>query len=266
MRPSASSAPGHELIDRIRRNKISTVIAQSIVREIAGRGLQAGSPLPTEQAMAAQYGVGRASIREALRLLESQGLVEIRRGNGGGPVVGTSTSERFGEAMTMHMQVRGASMRHLHESVIYLESLSAERAAIMVRDGSADPRAVEEMVEESRRDLARDAEGRLSSQEYVDSGQRFHILIKDICPNPVLDLVAEAVAHIYSTRTAAGGASRFTQDTRMHLHLDHIRIADAIQRGDPDAARDLMRQHMTTSAAAIFDAFPDLPDEMVDWQ
>jgi DNA-binding FadR family transcriptional regulator len=93
-----------------------------------------------------------------------------------------------------------------------------------------------------------------------------HMLIRNICPNPVLDLTAEAVGHLYATRTAAGGANSFAKDTRMHLHLDHIRIADAISRGDPDAARDLMREHTASSAKAIFEAFPGLEDQLVDWQ
>jgi DNA-binding FadR family transcriptional regulator len=266
MQSAGSALPGHELVERVRRGKISLVIAQSVVREIATKQLAPGSQLPTEQAMAAQYGVGRASIREAMRLLELQGIVEIRRGNGGGPVVGTSASQRFGETMTMHMQIRGATMRDLHESAIYLEPLAAERAAALVRDGKADPAAVAEMVEESRRDLARDADGLLSSQEYVESGQRFHLLIREICPNPVLDLICNAVAHIYSTRTAAGGANLFTQETRMQLYVDHIRIADAIQRGDPHAARELSFAHATCSARAILEAFPDLENDLVDWQ
>jgi DNA-binding FadR family transcriptional regulator len=265
MHPFGSDAPNHELIDRLRRGKISLVIAQSIVRKIAEEQLRPGSPLAPEQAMAAQYGVGRASIREALRLLELQGLVEIRRGNGGGPVVGTSASERFGESMTMHMQVRGASMTDLHEAIFFLEPLAAERAAARVRDGHADAAAVAEMVEESRRDLEREANGQLSSMEFVNSGGHFHTLVDAISPNPVLDLITEAVGHIYSTRTATGGAN-FAAHTRRHLYLDHIRIADAVAGGDPGAARDLMRTHMQSSATAILQAFPDLENQLVDWQ
>ena len=77
MHPATSATPSHEIVDRIRRGKISLGVAQAIVRRIAIDNLSQGSPLPTEQAMATQFGVGRASIREALRLLELQGIVEI---------------------------------------------------------------------------------------------------------------------------------------------------------------------------------------------
>jgi GntR family transcriptional regulator, transcriptional repressor for pyruvate dehydrogenase complex len=261
-----AASDSHQLVDRARRNKISSVIAQSIVRNIATERLRPGSPLPPEQAMASQYGVGRASVREALRLLESQGIVEIRRGNGGGPVVGTSASERFGETMTMHMQIRGANMNDLDDTVIALATIQAERAATAVRDGVADASAVAAMVEASRQDLARDADGDLSSHEFVESGGGFHRLVQAINPNPVLDLVTEAVSHIYSTRAAAGGVNFFPMETRMRLHLDHIRIADAIQGGQCDLARQLMLDHQIIATRAIFDVFPDLGSQLVEWE
>jgi GntR family transcriptional repressor for pyruvate dehydrogenase complex len=90
--------------------------------------------------------------------------------------------------------------------------------------------------------------------------------VREINPNPVLVLLAESASHIYSSRTAHGGANLFTPETRIRLHLDHIRIADAIQHGDPDSARRLMREHMASASEAIFDASPELADELVDWQ
>jgi GntR family transcriptional regulator, transcriptional repressor for pyruvate dehydrogenase complex len=266
MHPATSATPSHEIVDRIRRGKISLGIAQAIVRRIAIDNLSPGSPLPTEQAMATQFGVGRASIREALRLLELQGIVAIRRGNGGGPIVGSSAPQRFGETMTMHLQVQHATMRDVNEAVIYLEPLAAERAALLVSEGLASKEAVAEMVEESRRGMARVTERPLSSQAYVDSGSQFPILVREINPNPVLDLLSESASHIYSSRTAHGGANLFTPETRIRLQLDHIRIADAIQHGDPDSARRLMREHMASASEAIFDASPELADELVDWQ
>lgn len=254
-----------ERVARARRGKISLVIAQDIVRQIALDRLSPGRPLPTEQAMAAQFGVGRASIREALRVLELQGIIEIRRGNGGGPVVGYRGPQRFGETMTMHLQLARATIRDVNAAMIQLEPLSAERAALRVHDGTADPRAIAAMVEESRRGMARVTERDLSSQDYVDSGSRFHLLVRDVDPHPVVDLLTESVSHIFASRTADGGANQFSKDTRTRLHFDHIRIADAIQAGDADTARTMMRDHMASAARAIFEVAPDLADHLVDW-
>jgi DNA-binding FadR family transcriptional regulator len=63
------------------------IVAQRIVEDIDRLGLCTGNRLPAEQAMLEEYQVGRAALREALRLLEDRGLVELRTGRSGGPVV-----------------------------------------------------------------------------------------------------------------------------------------------------------------------------------
>jgi len=72
--------------------KTSEVVAFAVARDIAEHGLRSGDRLPLEAEMVEQYHVSRESLREALRLLEAQGIVSIRRGPGGGPVVGTASS------------------------------------------------------------------------------------------------------------------------------------------------------------------------------
>ncbi len=76
-------------INEARRNvKRSEVVAHRIAQAIASDGLIHGDRLPPESAMLSQYGVSRASLREALRMLEVQGLLNLRPGPGGGPIVG----------------------------------------------------------------------------------------------------------------------------------------------------------------------------------
>ena len=65
--------------------KTSEVVAFAVARDIVEHGLRSGDRLPLEAEMVEQYGVSRESLREALRLLEAQGIVSIRRGPGGGP-------------------------------------------------------------------------------------------------------------------------------------------------------------------------------------
>src|SRR5690606_40010308 len=72
--------------------KTSELIARDIIHDIAEGGLQTGDSLPPEAAMLQHYQVGRASLREALRLLEVQWLVQIRVGAYGGPVFGFASA------------------------------------------------------------------------------------------------------------------------------------------------------------------------------
>src|SRR6478736_4725215 len=66
-----------------RAEKVSEVVARSIVQDIASRELQPGTMLPPESVMLERYRVGRASLREGLRILEIQGLITIKPGPGG---------------------------------------------------------------------------------------------------------------------------------------------------------------------------------------
>jgi DNA-binding FadR family transcriptional regulator len=247
-------------IDQARRTKISVAIAKSIVRHIADRHLQPGSPLLPEQAMAAQYGVGRASVREALRLLEMHGLVDIRRGNGGGPLVGSSSAERFGETMTMHLQPLGATLRDLNALAIDMQGLLAERAAQMVKDRTADPAKVAEMVEWSHREIAGE-----STSDLVTDGHAFHRCIAEIVDSPTLGLISSALGHVYSQRTGSGDPSMFDEKVRLQFQHDHVKIGAAIARGNAAHARKLMLEHMMASNAALEKAQPGLTDNLVYW-
>ena len=68
-----------------RADKVSEVVARAIVHDIVSRGLEPGATLPSEAVMLARFQVGRASLREALRILEVHGLITIKPGPGGGP-------------------------------------------------------------------------------------------------------------------------------------------------------------------------------------
>ena len=85
----------------LRGLKTSESVARDIVHDIVTAGLQDGDGLPSEAAMLQQYGVSRESLREGLRLLEVQGLIRIRRGPGGGPIVGSLDPANMGRTSTL---------------------------------------------------------------------------------------------------------------------------------------------------------------------
>src|SRR5215211_3941173 len=107
-RGAASSTPQDDMADgelarpdrsnggTPRAEKVSEVVARSIVQDIAARRLPPGTMLPSESVMLDRYRVGRASLREGLRILEIQGLITIKPGPGGGPMVATASSHDFG--------------------------------------------------------------------------------------------------------------------------------------------------------------------------
>lgn len=87
-----------------RAEKVSVTVAKEIVHDIARQRLAPGSVLESEGAMLRRYRVARASLREALRILEIHGLIRIKPGPGGGPVVAGVDSGDFGRMATLFFQ------------------------------------------------------------------------------------------------------------------------------------------------------------------
>ncbi len=89
--------------------KTAETVARRVVQTIVSGGLTAGDKLPREAEMVEHCGVGRETLREALRLLETQGLITLRRGPGGGPVVASADAVNLGRISTLYYQMTGAT-------------------------------------------------------------------------------------------------------------------------------------------------------------
>jgi DNA-binding FadR family transcriptional regulator len=109
--------------------KTSEIVALDIVRDIVGRALKPGDRLPLEAEMLVQYGVSRSSLREALRLLETQGLIKIRPGPGAGTVVAEPSPRNLGRTMTLYFHLANVSYDELLRTWVLTEPLLAELAA-----------------------------------------------------------------------------------------------------------------------------------------
>src|SRR5262249_9163051 len=110
--PAQSRGPKAQMVNGTSENgekrsdrKVAESIARDIVRTIVDNELPPGTPLPAEAEMIADYAVGRAALREALRLLETQGVIPLRRGPGGGPFVAEVTARDFAEPMALHLEI-----------------------------------------------------------------------------------------------------------------------------------------------------------------
>ena len=108
--------------------KMSERIANQIADKILGGGIEAGDRLSTEKEMVAEYGVARTTVREALRLLESRGLVTIRAGVGGGPVACRPQFESLGNTMKLFLQLEGANLSDVIDTRLTLEPVVAQQA------------------------------------------------------------------------------------------------------------------------------------------
>jgi DNA-binding FadR family transcriptional regulator len=236
--------------DQRRLQKTSERVALEIVHDIVAQGLRTGDRLPLEAAMVDHYQVSRASLREALRLLEVQGLIRLKPGPGGGPVVGTVEGANLARTTTLYFHLSGATYSEVLATQSEFEPLCAELAA-----QQADRREAMEPYFEVPT-ITDDA-------EYRDLTAGFHFAVYRLVANPVLTLLTEAVTHIVSDHVVA---TMDPADLRAEILDDHARLARAIAAGHAAKARRLMQQHFQHQHDYYRAHWPARLRELIEWR
>ncbi len=211
--------------------KASESVALEILRDIVAQKKKTGDQLPLESQMLTQYGVSRPSLREALRLLEFQGLITIRPGPGAGTVVGESDPENLARTLVLFLHLNGATYNELLETWSLTEPLLARRAAL-------NPDRA--LVERTMAPFIDAQETHCQPSNALEIGSNFHLQTGILANNRVLALACHAIGSIASTQVAVEVPT--TAPVRL-LH-DHSSIAMAIAQGDGDLAALLMSQHV----------------------
>ena len=215
------------LVDSARSRKVSMVVARLIARDVAARSLTPGSPLAPEHEMARTFGVGRPSVREALRLLEAQGLVTIRPGQGGGPVVASPGATDFADMMSLYLQIGRTTYRDVMQTSIMIQGLLARQAAQRVAAGHRD--GLDELAAASKGQL----DAGISDHDFLMAGVRFHEVLAGIAGSHILQLFSAALGHIYAEAASASHGGHWEQQDRGPSALAHVKIARAVGRGRP---------------------------------
>ena len=128
-----------------RQRKTGEAIAENLRRRIARGKLAIGDFLPPEDEITSQFGVARTTAREALRILESQGLIRIRRGRGGGGVVTNPRVEHLAEGLAVMLQLQHVTWGDLYDARQLLEPQLTARIA--AQHSPEDLRALGEAIE-----------------------------------------------------------------------------------------------------------------------
>jgi GntR family transcriptional regulator, transcriptional repressor for pyruvate dehydrogenase complex len=241
-------------LDIPRSGKISEKIARDILDDIVVRKLTPGTMLASEAVMLERYGVGRASLREALRILEIHGLLKIKPGPRGGPVVAEVTSSDLGRSATFFFHAVGATFEDLLYARLAIEPMMARLAAINLTDeGAAELRRT---LENHERDATRPA----SSWGRTSAG--FHVIVNGLSGNLVLDLLCRSLLDIHAERTQ----TEFPVSERGDVRRAHERIAQAILDGEPDLAEERMRRHVQGQITHVRQNRPEMLEELIDWR
>jgi GntR family transcriptional repressor for pyruvate dehydrogenase complex len=235
-----------------RTEKISESVARSIVRDAAQ--LKPGATLPSEAVMLEAYGVSRGSLREALRILEVQGLVSIRPGPGGGPVLHGPNVDSMAQMQSLHFHLMRARHFELVAARVIVEPQIARLAAERTDRDALSP---------LKRFLVADHHDVVIDEDYVNAGVGFHRVVCTLSGNPVLDMIASSLNQIVLTRLQGAHLSAQQMEA---IVCDHVAIAEAIFAGNGPLAELLMSDHMNQYAGGVAEVNGMALNEIVDWR
>ena len=211
------------------RERRAETVARKILHYVSNSRLEPGTQLPAEGAMIAEFKVARSTIREALRILEFNGLIKIRLGTGGGPVIVRAEPRELGRVMTLYLQASGSVYEHLIIAQRELEPIMARLAA-----ASSDQSFKEELAEILRREPPR-------TKEDLPVLLQFHRCIARAPGNPIISILTSALQEIGIYKLESH-SSAMSHD---RIPEDHLEIGSAILEGREAEAERLMRDHFS---------------------
>ena len=211
------------------------LVAERLRQRVVQGELQAGERLPNEAVLAADFGVSRATVREALRVLATQSLIRTSKGAGGGSYVTlpsvNGVSEYVQSSISLLADADDVTLEELLEARELLEVPAARLAA--------ERRGEEEL--ERLRNAIPDEPLRLGTQRQFVYNQDFHLAVIDGCRNALLAIAAQPVFAVLQRNLAR---SRLGARFHRAINEHHRAIAAAIEAGDADAAGGEMYDHL----------------------
>jgi GntR family transcriptional regulator, transcriptional repressor for pyruvate dehydrogenase complex len=213
-------------------------IVDQIRDAIASGGIAPGERLPSERDLGATFGVSRTTLREALRALEAQGVLEIRTGSRGGAFVAEPSSELVAGALGSLLRFRSATARELAEFRVPFE---AENAAWAAR--RADPSALAEL-EHIVGGVAMRAHDDVAWPEVAALEVHFHEAVARATGNSVraaiMSAILDALERAFIAVPVPPGSP-----LRGELGPELRAVVDAIHAGDDEAAAAAMWAHVS---------------------
>ena len=176
--------------------KTSERIASAIVADIVASDLKEGDRLPNEMAMTSQFGVGRGSLREALRILEVHGVISLRSGPGGGPVIIATDPRDVARSFSLYLHLNRATIRELIQARLFIEPIIVRMAA-----EAHEPAGLARLS----RAVAAEAALPPGDPDFIAASNNFHYVLATLSGNKVIDLLATSLKDVYTTRVVAAG-------------------------------------------------------------
>lgn len=232
-------------LQRFRQPRVAEIVASKLRDDILSGRLKEGDILPSQESLFGEFGVSPPALREAIHILETDGLISVRRGNVGGAVVHHPTAERTAHMISMVLQARSATPVDVSEALMHLEPICAGMCA-------AREDRMTEVVPYLQHEIDIQSSQFDDASQYVPNARRFHETLVSRCGNEPMILLIGSLELIWSAHESSvwaddGEPTPMVGKTKRAALRDHQRLLDAISDGNPARAIRLARDHLAVA-------------------
>jgi DNA-binding FadR family transcriptional regulator len=219
---------------------MAEVVGRKLRRVIAGGQLRGGDFLPTEARLMHEFNVSRATLREALRVLESDGLIEVRPGARSGARVCVPGPETVARPAALLLQTSHAT---IIDVMVASASIEATAARLLAKHGT--PQAFVEL----QQIVTHDMPAAWASRSYVETIKKFHRRIVELTGNATLTMFAGLMHEILERQPAEVVRKRPNVPKSQYDELicSYHHLLDLMREGDGDEAEKYFRRQMDTT-------------------
>lgn len=241
---------------RLSAPRIAEIVADELRRQIIDGTLADGDLLPRQEVLVEQFNVSLVSLREALRILETEGLVSVRRGNRGGAVVHapakTSAAYMLGlllQSELVGLADLGAALRELEPACAALAARRPDRSDTLVPELKKINDAMAAHLDDGRK--------------FTETGRQFHDLVVGGCGNQTIIAVVGTLESLWTSHEqqwAEDSAARGTYpppSKRRAVYNTHVKLTEMIEAGDVDRARRIAARHLADTQTYVLAGRPD---------
>lgn len=238
--PRATAVRASFSVPKIQVPKAADVLASQLRKSILDGTWAEGQMLPSEREISETSGLSRSSVRDALKILELEGLLTTRTGRHGGSIVCTPTRETIVRSVNLFISSTGSALRTLLEARSAIEPSAARLAALHRTDKDvAAIRAAHQALEADIGDL----------DKYIQHNLDWHLAVIRASHNDLLIAFMESISSPVHAATDLEGLNPLS--IRKAVAVAHAKVMEAIVSGDPDAAERRMRRHVDAYADRV---------------
>jgi len=216
----------------VKANRVSDEIVLQIRKVLMSGRVNGGDRLPTERQLAEQFGTSRASVREALRGLEQEGVIYVKKGASGGVFVAHVDHQLVARPMETLLRLKKVSIHHITEARLIFEPEAARLAA--TRATAEDLEEMEQVIQQMDQAVRR-------GKTFVSYDLKFHKLIAHAARNPIIEMLAESMLEVASRVITELHPSI---DVLRHVTHCHKQVYEAVRERNPQRAYKVMLEHI----------------------